>query len=112
MFLVRTITAGELEERLRALEDRGGGKAGRLEVENGELMEGQSMSDCARYFFAVYGAVDTSEEIPKPELESGSCPMFKPYISNLGIKSGDIMLLYCTNGYPNLAYRKAAPGVG
>ena len=38
--------------------------------------------------------------------------MFKPYISNLGIKSGDIMLLYCTNGYPNLAYRKAAPGVG
>ena len=24
--LVRTITAGELEERLRALEDRGGGK--------------------------------------------------------------------------------------
>ncbi len=38
--------------------------------------------------------------------------MFKPYISNLGIKSGDIMLLYCTNGYPNLAYRKAASGVG
>ena len=70
------------------------------------------MSDCARYFFAVYGAVDTSGELPKPEVESGSCPMFKPYISNLGIKSGDIMLLYCTNGYPNLAYRKAASGVG
>jgi len=31
VLLVRTITAGELEERLRALEDRGGGE---LEMEN------------------------------------------------------------------------------
>ena len=70
------------------------------------------MSDGARYFFAVYGAVDTSGVLPKPPVESGSCPMFRPYISKLEIKSGDRILLYCTNRYPNRAYRKTAPGVG
>ena len=70
------------------------------------------MSDDARYFFAVYGAVDTSGVLPKPPVESGSCPMFKPYISKLEIKSGDRILLYCTNRYLNRAYRKTAPGVG
>jgi len=48
--------------------------------------------------------------------ESGSCPMFKPYISKLEIKSGDRILLYCTalypDGYGNEADSKKAPGVG
>ena len=70
------------------------------------------MSDCARYFFAVYGAVDTSGELPKPAVESGSSPMFEPNISKLENKSGDRIHLYSTNRYLNRAYRKTAPGVG
>ena len=33
-------------------------------------------------------------------------------ITNLGIKVGDVVLLYCSGTYPNQSFSKSVPGVG
>lgn len=43
-------------------------------------------------------------------VEGGVYPHIESYVTNLGITKGDVMLLYCCNGYPG--YEKEIPGIG
>jgi len=58
------------------------------------------------YFFLAFGAPDAK----KPPVEHGIYPHWKGFVSSSGIVAGDVMLLYCCDGYPEHAME--APGVG
>ncbi len=58
------------------------------------------------YFFAVFGAVGP-DKLP---VDSGCYIHEKGYISNSRISSGDVVLLYCADSYPDIP--KRTPGIG
>ena len=59
-----------------------------------------------RYFFLAFGAPYSD----KHPVEGGRYPHHKPYVSNLRVTRGDVMLLYCAGGYPG--HDQEAPGIG
>jgi len=61
-----------------------------------------------KYFFVAFGDPDPAQH--KPPVEDGYYPHEKGFIANSGMRIGDIVLLYCTEGY--LKHTQEAPGIG
>ena len=58
-----------------------------------------------KYFFLAFGEPYAREH----PVEGGLCPHLKGFVSNSGIVTGDVMLLYCCDYYPG--HEKEAPGI-
>ena len=58
------------------------------------------------YFIAFFGARHASSH----PVDGGDYPYAAGKLVSLGIRAGDVMLLYCTRGYPG--HHMQAPGIG
>ena len=59
-----------------------------------------------RFFFTVFGP---AYAITSP-VNGGVYPHQHPYVCNLDVQEGELMLLYCTKSYPG--HCREAPGIG
>ncbi|RJO63327.1 MAG: hypothetical protein C4542_00085 [Dehalococcoidia bacterium] len=59
-----------------------------------------------KYFLAAFGSIHHAAN----PIEGGNYPLLAGYVTSQNVQPGDVILLYCTGGYPS--HFREAPGVG